>query len=296
MYGPHSPAARCSDLSPPASLRPACPPGFHLRPQGSFLEAVSLFSRCPSCSWCLFTHSGPSFFGGVFSVRVISLLDGRGISASQDWSPCVFPVYTHLMPEFLMSLFSVWLFSDGWLFSGCLLSLGRRSTPAETADLGFWVPESLLALGKPQGSSGGVALDHTLGGLPPFDLSPAVSPTSEWLPWLASFEEACGAQGRAARRQNCLQRGPGQPHAALLCSPRSFLHLVGGSPAPFCQHICVYILLSVLCNDDYVKAGTGYLSCSERCAVPSLGFPCPPHRAWSLVFRSWMGRRMFCFP
>nr|XP_005904707.1 PREDICTED: rho guanine nucleotide exchange factor 7 [Bos mutus] len=56
---------------------------------------------------------------------------------------------------------------------------------------------------------------------------------NEWLPWLASFEEACGAQGRAARHQNCLQRGPGQPHVALLCSPRSFLHLVGGSPAPF---------------------------------------------------------------
>ena len=132
-----------------------------------------------------------------------------------------------------MSLFSVWLFSDGWLFSGCLLSLGRRSTPAETADLGFWVPESLLALGKPQGSSGGVALDHTLDGSAPFDLCPAVSPTSEWLPWLASFQEACGAQGRAARCQHFLQPGPGQPHAALLCSPRSFPHLLGGSPPPF---------------------------------------------------------------
>lgn len=225
MYGPHSPAARCSDLSPPASLRPACPPGFHLRPQGSFLEAVSLFSRCPSCSWCLFTHSGPSFFGGVFSVRVISLLDGRGISASQDWSPCVFPVYTHLTPEFLMSLFYVWLFSDGWLFSGCLLSLGRGSTPAETADLGFWVPESLLALGKPQGSSGGVALDHTLGGLPPFDLSPAVSPTSEWLPWLASFEEACGAQGRA---------GPLGARTACSAAPDSPMLPCSAALGPFC--------------------------------------------------------------
>lgn len=125
MYGPDSPAAGSSDLSLPASLCPACPPRFHLSPQGSFLEAVSLFSRCPSCSWCLFTHSGPSFFGGVFSTRVISLLDGHVVSASRDWAPCVFPVHAPLTPEFLMGLFSVWLFSDGWLFSGRLLSPGR---------------------------------------------------------------------------------------------------------------------------------------------------------------------------
>lgn len=223
MYGPHSPAARCSDLSPPASLRPACPPGFHLRPQGSFLEAVSLFSRCPSCSWCLFTHSGPSFFGGVFSARVISLLDGRVISASQDWSPCVFPVYTRLTPEFLMSLFSVWLFSDGWLFSGCLLSLGRGSTPAETADLGFWVPESLLALGKPQGSSGGVALDHTLGGLPPFDLSRLCPPPQSGFPgWLP------------LRRRAGLRAGPLGTRTACSVAPDSPMLPCSAALGPFC--------------------------------------------------------------
>ena len=98
VYGPHSPAARSSDFSLPASLRPACPPRFHLRPQGLFLETVSFFSRHPSLSWCLFTLSGPRFFRGVFGMHAISLLDGHVISASRDWSPCMFPVYTPLVP------------------------------------------------------------------------------------------------------------------------------------------------------------------------------------------------------
>lgn len=49
VHGPHSPAARSSDFSLPASLRPACPPGFRLRPQGSSLETVSFFPDALHC-------------------------------------------------------------------------------------------------------------------------------------------------------------------------------------------------------------------------------------------------------
>lgn len=68
--------------------------------------------------------------------------------------------------------------------------------------------------------------------------------------------------------------GRGRPAPVLRAPQPSLLAAPGGRvPAPFSQHVCVYVLLPALCNIYCVKGGTGGLSCPGRCAVPSSGLP-----------------------